>query len=500
MKKSPNEIDHIFQSHFNNHEVAVIEEDRLWQRIAKNIHRKSRILFLFLFLFLATSGWFAYASLVNPSTSDSSAIRSKEESALNDEIHVQNLIINAEELLENTTKIEAESKSNQISQENSSVNNSSKKTASSKVSESPTDHNENNNTIPRFKNTTKNLTVTSTEKQAVAATLYQSQAKKVTTSSISIPSNIAEETSPPVSLRTTPEQGTIQVPAHSSVSTMHGIQMAALAPLQFTLSLPPLLLKNGMMAKCEIGNKNLNPFIDVYGLFAQPLETVGLSALGSDQLQYLTNWNDRYSPLLSFGGGIAIGNEWANGISASVGIEYQRMESQYKTTQTVTEVTTIFDPMAFFFIDENDEVVWVGDSVTSVTTYDRSIAHANTTTLINIPLNVSYNLFQSGPWKVKATAGAILNLSIQYRGRFLASDQSLQVIDDSNQDTYVTSRLGTSIEAGVDFAYLIGPKWEVYLSPRYRYNRSSYWQQSAIIDLSRDYVGFRTGVRYLFGQ
>ena len=154
--------------------------------------------------------------------------------------------------------------------------------------------------------------------------------------------------------------------------------------------------------------------------------------------------------------------------------------------------------MAFFFFDQNNEIVWVGDSVTSVTTFDRTISHANTTELVNLPIHLSYRFAQVGPFNIKATVGGILNLSVQYRGRFLQPDMTLQIVDESNQDQFVATSLGIGFEGDIDASYYLGGNWELYLSPRYRFNQSSYFSNNQSIRTSRDYIGLRTGVRYLF--
>jgi len=57
MKKSPNHIDQIFQSHFDEHEISVIRSDQLWSRVApqKDDNRKGLIILFFLAIGIATA-------------------------------------------------------------------------------------------------------------------------------------------------------------------------------------------------------------------------------------------------------------------------------------------------------------------------------------------------------------------------------------------------------------------------------------------------------------
>ncbi len=237
-------------------------------------------------------------------------------------------------------------------------------------------------------------------------------------------------------------------------------------------------------------------FVDAYAHLGLPIDHVSLRAGSEEEVDYLDLWNDRYQSLSSFSGGLMVGYSMNNGLDISAGGEYQRIESQYQTTQRVTEIITVYDPMAFFFTDDNGDVVWVADSVSAVSVFDRTTSIANNTTLLNIPFQLSYPIFQRGSWQVRALAGGSFNFSIDHRGQFLRSDNRLVLLDDSSSATYMTSKLGLSLEAGLQLSTLIGDRLECYASPRYRYSRQSYLASTASLSVARDFIGLRVGVRY----
>ena len=264
-----------------------------------------------------------------------------------------------------------------------------------------------------------------------------------------------------------------------------------------TLALKPVLRDKNPLNDCVVGNDG-KVFIDIYSSIMLPMDQTSLANDAIDRQAYLDLWNTRYTTLPAIGGGIKVGYEMPIGVTLSGGIEYQKFESQYKTIQQVTERTTIYDPEAYFYYDDNNQVVFVGDSVTAVTTYDRTLSFANTTSMLNVPIDFSYRLLQKGGLAVSVFAGANFNLSLTYKGHYLRSDGSLVAIDDSNEQTYVTTKLGLGLMGGVRLGYLVNEHIEAYVSPTFKYNRSSYWQADQAIQQSRHFIGTMVGLRYHF--
>jgi len=192
------------------------------------------------------------------------------------------------------------------------------------------------------------------------------------------------------------------------------------------------------------------------------------------------------------------GYEFGSGLSIAGGAEYQRLESQYETIQTITERVTVYDPEAFFFFDDQGQIVYVGDSVTAISTYDRTLSVSNSTTMIHIPVELSYPLLSKGNWKIKGIAGAVMNLSLQYRGRYVRPDLSVIEINAANASSYISTNIGLSVEGGVHLGYKIGEEWELYLSPRFRYNQQSYILTTEVVNQSRHFVNLRSGLQYRF--
>lgn len=505
MKRSPNHIDNILQDHFHDHEVPVLQKEELWARIRRPKSNRRRMLPFFFTLLGITCIGIITTSNQSPYFLSSIQPFSNSTHQKSEQLDIAKI--------EHTTSITRPSDRHN-KKNNNTQNSAIKANENEDLDINPLEH---PNKLEDGSTKRTNATISSSTKNEISDI-----------SEIRLPTNVVtgNNKSQELHLSSTSNYTTIQeanlvyqnrtdvnisekaIPSnqlsnrssqHSPSTHNYSEKLSSIALLDLYVTSLQQVNSKGLLKRCKLTGKSKSRiFIEPYIQISQPIESVGLASEASDQTTYLDQWNEQFNPLVAIKGGILIGNEWSNGISVSAGLEYQRLETQYRAVQNVTEVTTIYDPMAFFFFDQNNEIVWVGDSVTSVTTFDRTISHANTTELVNLPIHLSYRFAQVGPFNIKATVGGILNLSVQYRGRFLQPDMTLQIVDESNQDQFVATSLGIGFEGGIDASYYLGGNWELYLSPRYRFNQSSYFSNNQSIRTSRDYIGLRTGVRYLF--
>ena len=239
-----------------------------------------------------------------------------------------------------------------------------------------------------------------------------------------------------------------------------------------------------------------NLFVESYVFGGVPIDHVSLEENALEQTDYLNLWEDRFESLSTFSGGLMVGYQLGSGLEISGGAEYQRIEAQYETVQRVTEIIQVFDPMAFFFIDDDGNTVWVADSVSAVSVYDRTTSISNRSSLLNIPFQLSYPIYQKGPWQLRAVGGGSFNFSIEHKGVFLRDNQQLVQLDDTSAATFMASKIGLCIEGWLQLSTFLTERMEFYVSPRYRYSRQSYLAQSEILSVSRDLVGLRVGAKY----
>ena len=470
MNKSDSDIDRLYRTYFDEHESPVADREKLWQRIARRKNSR-KLIPIFLLIAIVSYGAY-YVSMDSPTEASASFDQESEERGVN-----------------TIALLQDESSETELS----AINNDNPEPQIAIISPIEKNQRSQEATIELTNLKTRALHNSSIEADITTSAELSSISPKTDTQDnrdiiAAAPSNYDSKELIPNAISPLSSEHIIAIPTHhlSALANDAGIREMTLAA--------------NKLEPCQINKTgfNFNPFININAQLGLPLEQLSLTSLGADQTQLLNEWQEGFSPVSTLGASVEVGNTFSNGLSISTGLEYQRTESQYQAIQTITETTMIFDPMAFFFFDENDEIVWVGDTVTAITTFDRTVAHANVTELINIPVHVTYPLVQKGPFKISATAGAIINLSVKYEGRFLDNELTLQVLDDSNQSTYITPRIGIGIEGGLNASYNLTSGWELYLSSRYRYNRSSFFTDASFVSLSRDQIGLQSGLIYRF--
>ena len=249
-------------------------------------------------------------------------------------------------------------------------------------------------------------------------------------------------------------------------------------------------------SKCEVKIPG-HFFLDLYGIAALPIDKIELQP-GNDQFAYRDLWDQRFDPVSSWHGGFQAGYQFPWGLSISTGFEYQNLITKYEDDQSITEMITVWDPMAYFYRDANNDIVWVGDSVTAINIYERKIVSENKHTLYSIPVQVSLELYKKPNFHIAADASAILNISKNYKGQFIRSDQTLIAIDSGNHDNYMQSDIEISYELGLRMGYYFNDNWEAYMSPRFRYNPNSYLLDTEVLKVTRNFAGLRAGIRYHF--
>lgn len=236
-------------------------------------------------------------------------------------------------------------------------------------------------------------------------------------------------------------------------------------------------------------------FIETYAFGGLPLISNALNAdQNIDYSNFLTLWNQGESAVSSFAGGFMLGLETRGGISLSAGLEYQQIQNRLNREQTIIERITVYDEMAYYFLDSNNNRVYVADSVTTTRTFTRSVQAAKTHTLINLPLLLGYHN-QIGNFRYGIVAGVNFHLQNEFTGKVL--DPSGQIIDantGTSTAVYRTS-MDLSFMGGLDFGYMTNDWLEIYLSPRFRYQPGSWLNANHPLESTIQLVGLQAGLR-----
>ncbi len=251
--------------------------------------------------------------------------------------------------------------------------------------------------------------------------------------------------------------------------------------------------------KCII-KKRGHVFMQVYGQASLPLEQVSYNLPIAAELSdtYKTEWQEKFTPFVSYLGGMQLGYVFPSNISLSGGLAYQLYQTKYETSQRIVEQITIYEEMAYFYTNELGETIWVADSVTITNIYDQTATYANKHKMWHLPLQLGYSTTKQNI-RYGGNIEALLNLSKHYDGYFLTQNSNTLEIDANNEATYMATNLGISFSAGLHIGYLFG-SWEAYVNPRFRINKNSFLADNQSLKITNNFAGLRLGLSYTFGK
>ena len=144
-----------------------------------------------------------------------------------------------------------------------------------------------------------------------------------------------------------------------------------------------------------------------------------------------------------------------------------------------------------------DETVWVADSVELVNIFEQKEIHPNNHQLWHIPIQFGY-ITDYKNFRIGGNIEALINISKSYEGYFMEQNKNIVVIDSATNEGYMSTNLGLSFSGGLYVAYQLGEHWEAYLSPRFRFNQTSFLDESQELSISRNFAGLRAGLTYHF--
>ncbi len=271
-------------------------------------------------------------------------------------------------------------------------------------------------------------------------------------------------------------------------------------PLMRLESVPPIVnrRKGKKWDKCQVRQRGAL-FVNTYGQAALAMENLTMTDnnASDELLDYKAAWEEKITPFVSYMGGLQLGYNFSWNGYISAGVAYQHFQTKYENIQTVTERITVFDEMAYFYVDTNGETVWVADSVVQTNVYDRKQTFANNHKLWHIPLQLGYTV-DANQLRLGANIEALINISKKYNGYFLQENGSVIELDANNEKDFMSSNIGLSVSLGLHAGYRLGEHWEVYLSPRFRLNNQSYLNSDQSLKLSNHFAGLRAGLQYHF--
>ncbi|MEZ4888729.1 MAG: hypothetical protein R3E32_28645 [Chitinophagales bacterium] len=234
-------------------------------------------------------------------------------------------------------------------------------------------------------------------------------------------------------------------------------------------------------------------FIDLYGEGDVNMTTI--KSQNSETNAYQNAWNDTDTPLGSYELGVLLGYEFDNGLYAGLGLEYQKTVEKLEYQQTVIQRVTVWSEEAYFYLDGAGNQVFVADSVTTQSIYERSVKSGKEHTILNLPIMLGYNIHANN-WNIGLFGGVNLNLSHKFEGKIINSSNAFVTLDADNYETVYKNKLGASAFAGIHLGRNIGNSIELYFNPTVRIYPKSWMQDDYALSAKYNLAGLRVGLRY----
>ncbi len=236
-----------------------------------------------------------------------------------------------------------------------------------------------------------------------------------------------------------------------------------------------------------------SPFIDIYG--EGNMSSVTVESQNTETNAYETTWNDTDTPLGSYELGLMLGYEFDNGLYAALGLEYQKTVEKLEYQQTIIERVTVWSDEAYFYLDDEGNQVFVGDSVTTQSTYKRSVVSGKEHTVMNLPLMLGYKL-RMNRFNVGLFGGMNINLSHKFEGKIIDESNTFVTLNEDNYETVYKNKLDASPFAGLHLGYSMSNYAELYFNPTFRFHPKSWMQDDYSLSAKYQLAGVRLGLRY----
>lgn len=239
-------------------------------------------------------------------------------------------------------------------------------------------------------------------------------------------------------------------------------------------------------------------FVDLFSQAFIPFEKIkrldNTSRIGESLKSelYESLRNQHFDPLASYGGGIQMGALFNNGLGVSVGLEYLRTESQFTDEQIEVNRILSYDSTAYIIKASSGQDLFIGDEIYGQLISKNDVFEAVREDQYNIPISLFYRLKSKSKLQFQLKGSLVYMLNKTVVGKHIADDLILFELNSEMQQTYFNQALNFDI--GLDIGYNISQNLEIYLNPKLRYDPSHL--NSDLVKISRTYYGGQLGIRY----
>jgi hypothetical protein len=278
---------------------------------------------------------------------------------------------------------------------------------------------------------------------------------------------------------------------HMSINTLLNKRLAInSSEIDFDLDLPKRRRK---WSECKVEERSsfyFTPYVS--GLY--PFQSVSPV---SDQDAYADSWK-RYDEVLpGYATGLKLGYEHPTGLNLEAGLEWQQAFERLLFYQMVTETIRVYSDSAYYWENEQGEIEYFGDTITSTRTYERKVQSLKQHRIWSIPVSLGYT-FDFNQLRLGVQLGAIFHLDHTFKGRVYTPEGNFEYLLPSERGKIYNPNLGVSWYGSLRMYFLPSDNMEWYIAPGFRFNRSSWLNADSGLDLVNQFGELQLGVRIFF--
>ena len=158
------------------------------------------------------------------------------------------------------------------------------------------------------------------------------------------------------------------------------------------------------------------------------------------------------------------------------------------------ERSTVWNERAGYFMDANNERIWVGDSVLQTDVYTRHLKVKQVHSLLDVPVLLEYSMPLSS-FHLSLQAGSVFNVYHRFSGKVLSQDSD--IVDHDDQEIYC-NRVGLSWRGALRLSRSLGLKNEVYVQVQYTHGTGSFLRDDYPLRAMYGRPGINMGLRHYF--
>lgn len=227
--------------------------------------------------------------------------------------------------------------------------------------------------------------------------------------------------------------------------------------------------------------------VEAYSSVSRPFATIEERSSHASELA--AEWDSSFEPQWLYAFGFMTHYHWGDRWSLGAGAEVQRLTSYSTQKEQNRSIKMSWNDQAYFFLDDNGEKVWVGDSVFTAVHQTTGIRKGNTHSRVVIPLELAYQIPLNN-WSLRGGIGLAMSIWQKDNSTIFNEFGHFEKADGEwNTGLAFDGRLSLGV------AYAIRPEWELFLQSSLQVGMTDWLDNDFPVSMNMNFAGLSLGTR-----